>query len=109
MAKMRIETAVTKLADRAHVHACRTCGLRYGCHCGDPQVNGQCSQCRLGQERPLWDRNHDPRPCCVTAQHVLFGEDVLKYALAGPGPWFRCQDKSCRRINGVRWTPPEED
>lgn len=100
--KMTITRAMNQMRGGAHFHCCTLCRGRYSCNCEEPERNGPCQGCRTPHERALWDRNHDPKECCATAQMVTDPEMIARYRLGGPGPWYRCQNKTCRRINGVQ-------
>ena len=96
--------AVEKLAHRLHRHCCTTCRMTYTDSCDVPAENARCHGCRTDHGRALWDQNHDPQPCCVTAQQILEPDEILRYSLAGTGPWYRCG--TCGRSNG--FIPREE-
>ena len=88
-------TSVRTLDGRQHKHSCRTCRGIYTDACGEASQNGHCSACLTGHERPLWDKDLDPRPCCVGSQMMEDRTEVVRYALGGPGPWYQCS--TCSR------------
>lgn len=91
---------VTKLKGKPHWHFCsnRECRLLYEDRCEEIDRNGRCHGCR-GARRPIWVAARDPRECCIgNCTQVLAVEQLVKYALAGPGPWFQC--KTCARCHG---------
>ncbi len=90
--------AVGKMSGRVHRHCCVSCRMTYTDNCTSPGENGRCYGCRTDRERALWDRNHDPADCCASAQQVLDPNEILRYSLAGTGPWYRCSE--CGRSNG---------
>lgn len=84
---------------KPHFHFCsdRECRLIYEDNCRAPERNGRCQACR-GQRRPL-TATRDPQECCINnCQQVIHPDDLLRYALAGPGPWYQCI--TCRRAHG---------
>lgn len=100
--------SLAKLAGKAHLHACTNldCLATYEDNCSCPAINGRCSRCR-GHRVPVWETARAPQPCCVdnTAQ-VVRVEELLRYDLAGPGPWFQC--KTCARCHSrPHVTPPK--
>lgn len=82
-----------------HHHGCVVCSARYSDACLIRAVNSRCPSCRSGGQhgRPRWDQDHDPRPCCRTASVLATKEVLTKYALGGPGPWWRC--RQCSRTH----------
>ena len=93
------ETVHRKLAEKAHFHFCsdRDCRLIYEDACPEPQTNHLCQACR-GHRRGLITPR-DPQECCLgNCEQVIAPDDLLRYALAGPGPWFQC--RTCRRSHG---------
>lgn len=91
-----------------HIHFCknRTCRQTYECTglvdkktvC-EARVNGRCHTCRGAAVRPWWCAARDPHPCCVdNVRQAHDREELLRYRLAGPGPWYLC--KSCMRPSG---------
>lgn len=100
------ETVYRKLSGKAHLHACTTCRSVYVCNCAAAAVNGRCqrdmTEGRLG--RASWERSRDPQDCCVNnTEQVVDNDMLIRYALAGPGPWFQC--KQCFRAHPK---PPTE-
>ena len=95
----------TKLASIWHLHFCvnRECRLTYECNggvgfCADPSKNGRCRPCR-GKTRSGWDGTRDPQECCHgNCEQVTDKAELIRYRLAGPGPWFQC--KTCARCHG---------
>lgn len=86
-----------------HLHFCadRDCRLVYECgpgDCPDVSKNERCRLCR-GLRRPIWVAARDPQECCIgNCLQVASPDELLRYRLAGPGPWFQC--KSCARCHG---------
>lgn len=88
-----------KLANKLHYHSCAGCTLIYKCSCPAADVNGRCWACRGGR-RPSWDVARDPQDCCINnCRQMTLAEDLARYQLAGPGPWFQC--KTCARCHGA--------
>ena len=88
-----------KLAGKAHLHACTNldCRAVYEDNCSDPALNGRCHDCR-GLRTPMWVRARAPHPCCVDNTEMVAGtDDLIRYDLAGPGPWFQC--RTCARCH----------
>lgn len=99
--KVTSEAMLRRLAGSLHHHSCKGCSLRYGCACKEPQLNRHCQECRPVRPgpRPTWDRSTDPAECCLDNCIQLVDTDELaRYSLAGPGPWFQC--KTCKRAHG---------
>lgn len=98
-----------KLTGRLHYHACTGCRLSYSCSsCKDAALNGRCQTCREVR-RPNWEAARDPRPCCYVhgnARLVLRADELERYQLAGPGPWFQC--RLCARAHGEYPTKKED-
>ena len=95
----KLDTVLRKMAGGAHFHFCsdRDCRLIYEDACDDPFTNGRCQAC-LGHRRNTI-AVRDPQECCVgNCEQVLHPEDIRRYSLAGPGPWFQC--RHCRRAHG---------
>lgn len=97
------------LAKTWHFHTCadRDCRVMYECYgCDDATKNGRCHACR-GLRRPTWDLIRDPQPCCQGNCVLVTSKDQLvRYHLAGPGPWFQC--KTCARCHGWPCNNPPE-
>lgn len=97
-----------KLGDTWHLHYCtdRRCRLVYECHgCPDASTNKRCQTCR-NHRRPIWVIARDPHPCCRGNCALVTDKDqLIRYRLAGPGPWFQC--KTCARCHGWPLTEPE--
>lgn len=90
--------SLRQLAKKHHAHGCLMCRLRYTDACGSPEMNALCSLCRGGQQRALWDQNSDPASCCETdCRKINEPEELMRYKLAGPGPWYRC--RQCSRTH----------
>lgn len=100
-------SAFTALRKTWHLHFCsdRTCRLVYECYaCDDVAKNGRCQACR-GVRRPVYISARDPQPCCLgNCAQVTDQAEIVRYKLAGPGPWFQC--KTCARCHG--WPCHEE-
>lgn len=100
-ATTRVVDVSRELRASWHLHFCREreCRVVYDCYgCEDPAVNGRCHACR-GLRRPVWDASRDPRPCCHgNCSQVTAKEELVRYRLAGPGPWFKCH--TCARCHG---------
>ena len=99
-AKPTARGVLTKLAGKLHYHACCDCRLVYSCSCAAADVKARCSACRETRPHPrsAWDTARDPMPCCVNnVRQVTTADDLLRYQLAGPGPWFIC--KTCARCH----------
>lgn len=90
------------LAKALHAHGCVVCSRRYTDACAIPDVNSRCYGCRTGSQRSVWDRDHDPRPCCRDHARPCSKEEVAKLALGGPGPWYICKSGA----NGCSRTQP---
>lgn len=92
-----------KLAETWHLHFCsdRDCRLVYECaahECPDVAKNTRCPLCR-GQIRPAWVSARDPQECCLgNCTQVTRPDELIRYRLAGPGPWFQCD--TCARSHG---------
>jgi len=97
---------LNRLRGKHHWHACTTCKVRvYGCHCQATETNGRCQACRGGR-RPVWELAREPRDCClVNCKQLLSADELERYQLAGPGPWFQC--RTCARCFGGY--PKEKD
>lgn len=97
------DAAIGSLAGKPHFHLCsdRKCRLIYEDRCGTPRVNGRCQQCRGTSRANIAPR--DPVACCETnSQQVVTGDDIKRYSLGGPGPWYQCS--ICKRSHG--WPQP---
>jgi hypothetical protein len=93
-----------------HIHFCsdRTCRRVYECvgfgtldrkktEC-NARTNARCQRCRQ-VARPLWVAARDSRTCCVNnVRQLLDRDELLRYRLAGPGPWYACA--TCVRPSG---------
>jgi hypothetical protein len=97
------------LVNKAHKHTCSdpACRLIYEDNCDNPAVNARCRPC--SGERRTWVRGEktslDPRPCCIdNTRQVIEPDQLLRFLLAGPGPWFQCI--TCRRAHGHPCTDP---
>lgn len=89
-------TVAKALGGKWHWHTCVECDSVYACTYQDAADNGQCETCRTGRPRAPWETGRDPRPCCVDNTLLLTrNEDLVRYELAGPGPWFQC--RTCKR------------
>lgn len=91
--------ALSELAGQPHFHFCsdRTCRLLYEDACKDPTTNGRCQTCR-GVRRALITIR-DPQECCLgNCTQVTDKQQIIRYSLAGPGPWFQC--RTCARCHG---------
>lgn len=97
MASLDPHKVLKSLNGRYHRHACTSCWMTYGCSCKTADINGTCSSCRSGHERPLWDRDLDPVTCCFMNSKMVKVEEVQRFALGGPGPWYRC--RVCSRVH----------
>lgn len=93
------EGVLKKLRGSLHYHSCSTCRFRvYRCACNQPAINDRCQLCR-GVRRPIYEAARDPRPCCIgNCTLVSRAEELARYDLAGPGPWFQC--RTCARCFG---------
>lgn len=79
-----------RMADTLHFHGCSACRRTIGCYCSTPAENPVCRPCR-GLLLSVYDVTREPQECCHRdVTQVIRKEDVELYALAGPGPWFRC-------------------
>lgn len=100
--------AFTQVGKSWHLHFCsnRDCRIVYDDYrCDDVTKNGRCHRCR-GLERPVWDASRDPHECCVgNCTQVTQPDEIVRYRLAGPGPWFQC--KTCARCHGWLCSPNE--
>jgi len=91
---------VSQLAGKGHFHFCANarCRLIYEDFCDTPETNRTCPPCR-GIRRAVWMQSRDPRECCTSnCRQVTNPDDLIRYQLAGPGPWFKCQ--TCARCHG---------
>lgn len=99
--KLTPQGALSQVAKSWHLHFCsnRECRITYDDYkCADVAKNGRCHRCR-GLERPGWDMSRDPHQCCVgNCVQVTDPDEIVRYRLAGPGPWFQC--KTCARCHG---------
>lgn len=94
------QASLNDLKGKAHFHFCqdRECRLIYECNCENVYENGPCSLCRVGY-RASWMTTRDPQECCLdNCEQVLLPADLIRYELAGPGPWWQCI--TCRRAHG---------
>lgn len=98
---MPVDKKQGAVARQLHAHGCSVCSRRYTDSCPIPDVNGRCSKCRLGRERATWDRDTDPKDCCREFSRPASKEDLVRYALGGPGPWYICQSgkNGCSRTH----------
>ena len=88
--KVSAEGAVRAMADKAHYHGCRGCRRTFRCSCDTPLENPECRGCR-GLVLAVWDVWSAPIACCAgNCVQVVSADDIERYRLAGPGPWFRC-------------------
>lgn len=88
-----------KLRDSPHFHFCsnRDCRLIYEDNCHEPETNHPCQVCR-GTTRGLM-LTRDPQECCLgNCLQVTDPNQLLRYSLGGPGPWFQC--RTCIRSHG---------
>lgn len=94
------ERSLSSLAGDFHFHFCveRECRLIYSDRCDDVRTNGRCHAHRGVARRPIWVSSRDPQECCMGNTEQVKGDDLVRYALAGPGPWFQCS--SCYRAHG---------
>ena len=91
-----------QLSGQFHLHFCSNpdCRLVYTDACKTLDVNARCHACR-GVRRPVWVSARDPQECCIGNCFMVTNEDeIVRYKLAGPGPWFQCT--KCARVHG--WT-----
>ena len=91
--------SLSKLAGNPHVHTCRDrdCRLIYEDTCESPENNEHCQRCR-GVKRELM-RHRDPQECCIgNCVQIFTRTEIMRYALAGPGPWYQC--RTCARCHG---------
>lgn len=111
-ATRRVGLATVHKAQRGnlHRHVCTNtdCRLIYEDACFSPERNGRCRPC-TGRRRTWVQPNGlhdlDPRPCCHdNTQLVVDNDDLARFTLAGPGPWFQCQ--TCKRTHGHPCTDP---
>lgn len=89
-----------QLRGKHHWHFCsnRECRLAYEDCCAQTEVNGLCQLCRGAGSR-AYAEPMDPRECCLdNCEQVLTTDEMLRFHLAGPGPWFKC--KTCARTHG---------
>lgn len=89
-------------AGQLHAHGCVVCSRRYTDSCKIPDVNSRCITCRSGKPRAKWDQDTDPRPCCREFSRPAGKEEIAKYALGGPGPWYICRsgpNNGCSRTH----------
>ena len=104
-----VAAVVHQMAGKHHFHCCTTptCKRAFGCRCDAPETNGLCHDCR-GTSRPIWEVARDPKACCVkNTKPVTNADDLGRYDLAGPGPWFQC--RTCARCHGYPITTLEEE
>lgn len=91
-------TVYRNLSGKSHVHPCYACRVVYMCNCTNPAVNERCQYCRTeGRlDHPVWEVGRFPKPCCTdNCRQVTDNDELIRYGLAGPGPWFQC--KTCAR------------
>jgi hypothetical protein len=93
------QKTLASLRDGAHFHFCSEddCRLIYEDACRDVTSNGLCHLHRGGR-RPVWVSARDPQECCIENCRAVIGEDLVRYKLAGPGPWYQC--RTCARVHG---------
>lgn len=75
---------------------CPTCGLRMTV----TEMNRHCQDCStLGPYgRPLWDRESDPKTCCLAFSEPITDKDTLQnYRCGGDTPWWLCS--GCHRTH----------
>lgn len=110
MAKGLVATkkTVTLKPGDFHFHACTDCGHRYGDNCRTPAQNGTCGACRSGFDRPLWERNQDPRDCCYENARQCDATTRQHYLLGGDTDWYKCTICS-RTIPYKPVKPPQEE
>ena len=92
-------TSLSQLRGKAHFHFCedRDCRLIYEDTCNTPEVNGPC-QLHHGARRALITVR-DPQECCLNnCTQVTDKDQIIRYQLAGPGPWWQC--RTCARCHG---------
>lgn len=97
--KSTLATVYTELRGKPHFHFCtdRNCRLIYEDNCVTPERNGRCQACRGVRRNNISVR--DPQECCMgMCVQVKDPDELKRYSLAGPGPWFQC--KICRRSTG---------
>jgi hypothetical protein len=88
--------AVSKKMPVFHAHGCIQCGSRYMDSCTTSEKNGTCYPCRSGVPNTFLTQGYLPIECCPSNIRRVFDPDeLLRYRLAGPGPWFIC--RSCQR------------
>lgn len=91
--------SLTTLKGSPHFHFCkdRECRQIYEDTCEQPEINGPCQTCR-GVKRELM-RHRDPHECCIgNTDQIIARQHIIRYALAGPGPWYQC--RTCARCHG---------
>ena len=99
---MRHRSAVTAAKPQRvsgfHAHGCIRCRRRYMDACTDSTRNAACKTCRTGEPPARWDANRLPHRCCRTAGQLMIDRDeVARYSLGGPGPWWIC--RTCQRTH----------
>lgn len=98
--KKRTPKTIAQRKGKAHLHFCveRDCRLIYEDACEDVASNGRCHTHR-GARRPIWMSARDPQECCIgNCEMVADPDELHRYRLAGPGPWYQC--KTCARTHG---------
>jgi hypothetical protein len=91
------------VATAFHYHACIICRGRYGDACATRQHNGKCNACLSGITS-TYAYTLQPVPCCRRSSRPVVTEEIARYKLAGPGPWFICG--TCRRTHS--YNPSKE-
>lgn len=92
--------SISQLKGKFHLHFCadRECRLVYTDACEDVRTNGRCHIHRK-MRRPIWVSARDPQECCIgNCVTVTDVKRLVKYGLAGTGPWFQCT--RCARAHG---------
>jgi hypothetical protein len=81
----------TRKLEGYHRHGCTQCGQRYDDACARSDVNVRCRICR-GSPHTLtpWERAYAPQKCCRSMARLATDDEVERYKLGGPGPWWIC-------------------
>jgi hypothetical protein len=88
-----------------HAHGCIKCHLRYSDRCDTPHEDRKCMTCEHGHARSIEQLDRAPKDCCKTHSVLMLNPDELnRYALGGPGPWYQCVG-----ANGCARTHPHKD
>lgn len=81
----------------SHLHSCSECHETYEDTCLVPAFNGRCNSCISGITS-RYGFGRWPALCCYQFTRTARPDEIKRYHLAGPGPWFICH--TCKRPLG---------